>query len=339
MVSRLIQESVPAESAGKQKSPWRRLFMGTWSHTDDETKKAPKDMPKREFGELLWQLAEQVFQKARESGKRSRLNHMSKVSVWVELHQNGYPHYHFPCLAEDLWSYVPLARALRERGICVDFKAEHDFYWSAIVYLAVPSALPGGKQETDLDPAPWLSPNHALIREVLEDIPRGARACEKGRVRRYLGLAGSGGKTGRDIAFTDKEFAAHVVAHGLRDPIALMAWVQERVRQKDQCDKNAYLTAVGLEAFMYKHQQDLSARLTFAWRMNDASAIQAAAQASAWDVLKAAASSAQCICSGQWAPMTEELLQYHCRNFPHTHPQDELPSSAAVSSKPLSLNT
>ena len=150
---------------------------------------------------------------------------MLKVSVGEELHQNGYPHYHFVALADDPWSYVPLARTLRtESRICVDFSEEHAYYWTAFAYMTVPSAYPGGKDTGDLDADPWLSPGHPSVRETLEDIPRGARGCDKTRVRRFLGLDAPT-KQSKDVAYSDKEFAARVVSLGLRDVTSVMAWV------------------------------------------------------------------------------------------------------------------
>ena len=134
MLTRQLQarDGVTAGS-GEVEQPaknWRRQYLGSWSHTSDPEKKAPKDMDKASFGELVLAVSGSLFKAAARSGKRARLNAMDKVSVWEEKHANGELHYHFPCLANDTWSFVPLARALRKEGIYVDFSCEHDYYWT-----------------------------------------------------------------------------------------------------------------------------------------------------------------------------------------------------------------
>ena len=174
----------------------KRQFHGTWSHTCDPNLKAPEQMPKHEFGELLVQLFDDYVCRngSADVRKRSRLNKLGKLGVWAELHKHGRAagkaHYHFPVLAEEPWDFHPLQQALRNRKIYVDFSMEHDYYWTNVVYLATPSALPEGKTQMELDHDPWLSPGHPTVADCLEDMPRGARATDKTRVRRYLGLGG-----------------------------------------------------------------------------------------------------------------------------------------------------
>ena len=314
----------------RPKKSWRNHYGGTWSHTDDPRLRSPESMSKGEFGELLLDTAHSIFQVAVAQGKKARLNRFDKASVWCERHQSGKPHYHFICLADDPWSFVPLARALRAKGICVDFSCEHDYYWTSVVYLAVPSSLPGGKKGADLDADPWLSPGHPSVKEILQDIPRGARACDKGRVRRYLGVHITVGKPGKDLAFTDKEFSHHVVAKGLRDMTSLMAWVQEKMKQKGRVPEDDLLAAIGMEAYMYKHQAESANRLAFAWQMHDAPQELSTARKTAWEVVLEAETHSQCTCNGNWIPMTEELLQHHCNNFPSNSPQAEMPVSLLV---------
>ena len=153
----MLQQAAPVASKKTlaKGGPWRNQYGGCWTHTDDLTLKSPQNMSKKDFGELLIQLCSALFQTSVTSGKKARLNILGRAGVWQELHKNGKPHYHFILSAEDPWSFVPLARALREKGINVDFSFEHDYYWTNVVYLAVPSAFPGGKQLADLDNDPW----------------------------------------------------------------------------------------------------------------------------------------------------------------------------------------
>merc|ERR1719456_891455 len=128
----------------------KQQYPGIWSHTDKQELKAPKDMTKADFGELLMRCAAEIFRKTLET-RRSRLNRLLKACVFAELHESGETHYHFLLLAEYPWSFVPLARTLRAEGICVDFSDGHDYYWTGFVYLSVPGLGPAKKKECDLD--------------------------------------------------------------------------------------------------------------------------------------------------------------------------------------------
>jgi hypothetical protein len=106
-----------------------------------------------------------------------------------------------------------------------------------------------------------------------------------------------------------------------------MAWIQYAMKDKAA---NEYMIAVGLQAYMYKNQRDIQDRIAFAWQVHEAPGVLAAAMRSPWDTVVAAASEAPCACKGQWVPMTEDLLQYHCKNFPQNVQADEMPVPANV---------
>ena len=125
-------------------------------------------------------------------------------------------------------------------------------------------------------------------------MPRGARACDKARVRRYLGLQDSATKSGKDVALSDKEFSAHLVGQNLRDMVALMAWIQGRAPNAKGAPMDERLLAIGMEAYMYKHQGDIASRMAFAWDMHDAPAKLASARRLLWEDVVAAAT------LGQW---------------------------------------
>ena len=163
------------------------------------------------------------------SHQRTRANRVLICSVFEEKHESGESHYHFPILAEEPWGWGALARELRKLSIYVGFSDEHTYYWTGFVYGCVPDASPGGKTAEDLDPDPWLSPGHLCVRETLEDMPRGARASDKARVRRFLSLDNGEQQGSKDVSLTDKEFAAHIVRLGLRTRRLVLAWVASRV--------------------------------------------------------------------------------------------------------------
>ena len=68
------------------KKLWKRQHSGTWSHTDDANKKAPRDMTKSAFGDMLLRTFAEVFRKAADPPKRAKLNQVVKLSVWQEPH-------------------------------------------------------------------------------------------------------------------------------------------------------------------------------------------------------------------------------------------------------------
>lgn len=252
-----------AQASGPDWSTFKMQYHGCWPHSDDPNKKSPENMPKDEFGELLMRLSEQCFRRSSET-RRSRLNKVSQASVFQEPHASGKPHYHFPILAAHPWSFEPLKRALRDEGIYVDFSTEHDYYWTTFIYLCVPGSSPGDKKAEDLDAEPWLSPGHLSVKETLQSIPRGARAADKARVRRFLALeAPSGSKGLKDVALTDKDFAKHVVDKQLQDVTAVqnhVAIVTAMLKNDaNAIPKHEQLVTLGMEAYMYKHQASVLA--------------------------------------------------------------------------------
>jgi hypothetical protein len=224
-----------------------------------------------------------------------------------------------------------LKRVLRAQGIHVEFSSDHDYYWTSFVYVAVPSAVPGGKTDVDLDQDPWLSPGHPSVRDTLADMPRGARPSDKARVRRHLGDAEEGGQecSSGNVALTDKEFAAHVVAKGFRTTTELLAWVQTQGANRKSLRGGERGAFVGLEAFCFKHQGDLTKRISFAWEMNEAPSKLALRHKMAWEMV-VAASELPCECDGVWVPRTEKLLQWHCEAFPGHLPDTERPTSPKI---------
>lgn len=321
-----VVETVPPKKLCK------RQYCGTWSHTEDASKKKPEDMNKNDFGELLLLLLNRLFQNGSSSGKRARHNQVLKVSVWEEMHKNGKKHYHFPMLAEYPWYKEQLQRALQEKGIYVHISGDHDYYWTNFVYVAVPSSV-GGKCETDLDQQPWLSPGHPSVRETLEDIPRGARGSDKARVRRYLegelDDPNGAGSSSSKLAFSDKEFSAFVVGNGFRALTPLLAWVNHRGAQRKELSAEERATTLGVEAYCLRNQTDLQRRVDFAWRIADAPHQIAMQTKTAWEVVLDACER-PCLCEGQWIPRTDTLLQWQCEAFPPLMPQHELPASDKV---------
>jgi len=330
----VVPEGLNQSLAAVDWNVFKMQYCGCWSHTSMPGLKAPRDMPKAEFGELVQRLCERLFRTSSER-RRTRLNKLGLCSVFQELHANQEVHYHFPVLADRPWSCVPLQRALRAEGIAVEFSTTHDYYWTTFIYLTVPGDGPDDKKEGDLDRNPWLGPGHPTVLDTLKDIPRGARSCDKARVRRYLAVVSGGcSKSKQDVALTDKDFAKHVVAKSMRDPKQLQAWVASMsdLLQQDgqQVSQDEKLVFVGLEAYMYKNQSDLGRRIAFAWEVVGAPRLVSARGKTAWVMLLEACSTHQCICGGRWIPLTEELLEQMVDALPGKRLNPEAPAPSAV---------
>ena len=79
----------------------KQQYPGTWSHTDRTDIKAPKELPKPDFGTLLMRLMDTIFRAGPADGtRRSRQNRVQRISIFQELHESGEIHYHFNILAE-----------------------------------------------------------------------------------------------------------------------------------------------------------------------------------------------------------------------------------------------
>ena len=131
------------------------------------------------------------------------------------------------------------------------------------------------------------------------------------------------------MSLTDKEFAAHLVSNGLRTQTEVLAWVKRRVDDKGTQPLDVKAVVVGMDAYCFKHQLDLQRRISFAWERHDAPQVAIDMSTSPTEEVAKARDTA-CICGGRWAPMTEELLALHCRNFPDRCPQNEKPVSAKL---------
>jgi hypothetical protein len=291
-------------------------------------------MPKSGFGDLLSRIFNSIFTGVLPDGsQRIRHNRLLKVAVFEEKHTSGEIHYHFIMLADDAWCFVPLVRALWAEKICVDMSSSHDYYWTSFVYLTVPGAGPGDKTEADLDASPWLSTGHPSVKDMIADIPRGARAVDKERIRRFLQVQ-TGVQSAANVALTDKDFAAHVVSKGLNSVLALQAWVgSSRVQlcQNPQALSQAdHMTLIGVEAYMYKHQADISRRVQFALDAAGAPELFALKNACAWDLVVQASSKKPCVCQGQWQALTHDLLAKQLQAYPADGLPDEKPTADAL---------
>ena len=261
--------------------------------------KTPDSLGREGFACLLQKTAEEIFEDR---------NRLTKFSVWKEFHKNGKSHLHAVCLLDKPGISNPWLKALKRENCHVYFEhGASEYYWSVILYLAVPSAT-----KPQVDTAPFLSESHPSIEETLKDIPRGANRSDKERARAYLGKRGL---LVERRTMDHSEFAQYVIKKELRSKTALLAFLK---KSKDEESRAA-------ENYVFRYSEKLDQKLTFAWLFAGAPARLEAEQATAWDMV-VQAGSMKCECGGKFIPLLENNLEYQCAGFSACLPQEEKPA-------------
>ena len=273
---------------------------------DTNHMKKPSDVGKEGFARLVQSKIEELW------GAAGR-NRLLKLSVWEERHQNGSSHFHCPILMDKPCVSGPLLKALKRERIYTYFTANADYYWSLILYLAVPCA-----SKPDVDTDPFLLANHPPILELLADVPRGANRADKDRCKAYLGKKG---------VLTEKrtmdhaEFGMYVVKHNLRSTTAVLAHLKRASGEDAKAATN----------YAYRFSQQLDHRVAFAWQFAEAPSAEQQDSLSAWDfVVRAGEAECQCGERGQFGHLLQSNLVFQSDEFPRFLPEDERPFPAAV---------
>ena len=134
-------------------------------------------------------------------------------------------HCHAPMVADKPFVTGPLRKALAAEKVYCYFESSHDYYWSLILYLAVP------RPEKTIDDSPWLCDGHESVLECLQNIPRGANRADKDRCLAYLGK-----KNHISVKPTTMDhvgFGQFVVKRSLRTKTALMAFLGDNVEDEE----------------------------------------------------------------------------------------------------------
>ena len=204
--------AAPKKRARNEPKP-RRLYHIVFScpkPENRETMRTPESVGKEAFGKLIEEKLETLWQ-----GR----NKLLRLSCFEEIHHSGEKHFHCPLVADKPFVSGPLHRALKEDKIFVYIETSHEFYWSLMCYLSIPTA-----EKPDIDRSPYLSSGHPSILSCLEDIPRGASKGEKDRCRAYLGKqGGQKGNAQSSRCMDHREFGLFVTARGLRTRTAVLA--------------------------------------------------------------------------------------------------------------------
>ena len=300
--------AAPKKRARNEPKP-RRLYHIVFSCPKAENRenmRTPESVGKEAFGKLVEEKLETLWQ-----GR----NKLLRLSCFEEIHQSGEKHFHCPLVADKPFVSGPLHRALKEDQIHVYIETSHEFYWSLMCYLSIPTA-----EKPDIDRNPYLSSGHPSILSCLEDIPRGASKGEKDRCRAYLGKQGSQkGNVQNNRCMDHREFGLFVTSLGLRTRTAVLAALHDM----EGDEKRA------AEQYIFKFSTQLEQRIAFAFDYLEAPAKKKVEDASLWDIV-CQAKEGDCLCGNKWANLLESNLAYQVAHYPSILPVDEKPEANAV---------
>ena len=185
-----VAPAIPAQRP--QASPqrkFRRCYSVNFSATSMADAKKPSDFSRVQFATLVATRHAEVFAETVTEGVSQ--NSVVKTMCFQERHADGSQHKYLCILCDRPYACELVRTRLRTVDkVHITFGTDHVFFWSTVVYGGLPTVH---KAKEELDAAPYHSEGKTL-REELADMPRGARAADKDRVREYLGLPGGGGK-------------------------------------------------------------------------------------------------------------------------------------------------
>ena len=227
-------------------------------------------------------------------------NTVVKVMVFHEIHSNGQSNYYAAVLAERPYAFAPVLALLRQVGVYVSFSTTHTYFWTCVIYGAVPSEH---KLPEEIDTAPYHSQG-LQAREELLDVPRGARKCDKDRVRAFLGPDSIPSSSSLSVAAAPRTSQTFGKVE-LENAIVASRWV----------DKNAVMTgaraARETQPELYNFCVGLgSARseefVEWVWELHGENSDGETDRITKLVQVRA---SEMCICGGRWIPAAEYLLE------------------------------
>ena len=187
---------------------------------------------------------------------------------------------------------IAIVAAMREKDkVFASFSCDHTYFWSAVIYGVVPTVHKG---VGEMDRSPWHSEGRSL-REELCDIPRGARAADKARVKAHLGLPDpSALKAAKAKGMGIDELADFIRTKDLRTVKDILA-----------CAEATRLESPALyEAALRFGRLKLDELVSMVWAMHgDPADVEIDRVAKLQDC----AGSAACVCGGKWHAAAERL--------------------------------
>ena len=227
-------------------------------------------------------------------------NTVEEITVFLERHSDGQLHIYAVIECTRPYGCVQVQKSLQKNHkVYLSFGVDHTYAWSALVYASVPSVH---KSLEEMDKHPYNSKGRTL-RELLADIPRGARKTDRQRVLAFLGLEHQGaGGSSRAIA----KVLAQISEEDLAERIRENGW-----RSAEEVAREAGRCRVGDPAFyqtiLSKGGRRVAEFVKWVWDM------EGGVQEPALDrmsKLRECAASGSCTCQGRWRPAAERLLQW-----------------------------
>ncbi len=220
-----LSDNDPQDNGGQQEAPQsvlRRTYGIQFSDTVDASRRRPCTFTRETFGCLLIKCHE-VFEE-RASGSISA-NRVLKVMVFRELQSDKNVHFYASILCDRPFRATGIASVLQAKDhVYVSFSKDHTYFWPTVLYGGVPTVHKGVRE---LDPNPWHSEGRSL-REEWADIPRGARAVDKARVKAYLGLPdASAAKAAKTKGMSLDDVAELIRTNGWREPRELYRFAED----------------------------------------------------------------------------------------------------------------
>ena len=231
----------------------------------------------------------------------ARVVPLKYVSVFRELHKEtadgvAHAHYHIGVVAERAFMFLPVKRALLNRGLATHWSTSHDGYWSIIRYLWWPTPPKKPDGAIDKQAIKWAAPghNHPDFDDLCNP-PLTAQA-----------LAAKRRKQDREAADNEEE------APRLTELDVWPIVVKEKIRNTPD-DSTAHLQLIAwakqhgtesMQKFLFKNRARLPALIEDIWQWEEVESSLPAARMSRMEALKAAAAG-ECKCGGQWARLVK----------------------------------
>ena len=216
----------------------------------------------------------------------------------------AHAHDHLPVLADRVFGFLPVKRALLKRhGLASHWSCTHDWYWSAIRYVVVPSPK---KPLAALDPAPVLwaatAPHPPL--ETCCHEPLTAKAIQARRRKAETKAAEAGED---EPKVTELHVWPLVVENGFRNtPDDHTAHLKVIAYAKKHASKS-------MQVFLFKVRARLPGLIDDIWMWETVEETLERAASSRNQALRAAAAT-QCKCGGRW--LTEVVKSFLANNIP-----------------------
>lgn len=220
--------------------------------------------------------------------------------MFLERHSDGQLHLYAVVECARPYGCVQVQKSLQSNhNVYASFGTDHTYAWSAIVYASVPSVH---KAPAEMDKHPYNSKGRAL-RELLAEIPRGARKADRQRVLAFLGLEHQGACGNSRAAtkmlthLTDEDLADRIRENGWRsgEDVAVAAG---RIRAEDPAFYQTILS---------KGARRVADFVKWVWDMEGGVQEPTVDRMSK---LRERADTGACSCQGSWPHAAERLLRW-----------------------------